>query len=84
MIRRSVKEEFLGSMESWINEVVAKHADGHNELIPGRIKAGFQDALQANMEYHKEMANSLATVDDVTLAKYHTLMVDIYRTFMCK
>ena len=83
MIRRDTKEEFLRSLENWMNEVVAKNANGHNEAIPGKIKDGFQSSMKANIVYHADMAKMLESSPDKTLLAYHLLMSNMYRTFMC-
>jgi hypothetical protein len=57
LIRRNNKEELLTLLEDWINEVVAKYADGHNEQIPNKVIEGFKRSIQANIEFHKEMAD---------------------------
>jgi hypothetical protein len=83
LIRRDTKEEFLRSLENWMNEIVANNANGHNEAIPEMIKDGFQCSMKANIVYNKEMANMLGSRPDKTLIAYHLLMSDMYRTFMC-
>lgn len=84
MIRRDSRDEFLRALENWMNEVVAKYADGHNEAIPGKLKDYFQSSMKANIDYHTEMASMLKIKDDKTLVNYHFLMSDMYRTFMCR
>ena len=64
--------------------MVARNADGHNETIPSMLKDGFRHSMKANIEYHMDLANSLKGDSDKTLAKYHLLMSDMYRTFMCE
>jgi hypothetical protein len=84
MIKRNDKEDFLYALETWMNGVVAKNADGHNELIPDMVKDGFQQSMKANSDYHADMAERLEADGDKTLSQYHCLMADIYKTFMCK
>ena len=74
----------MNGLEIWINEVVAKKADGHNEAIPDFIKDGFQRSLRASSEYHSEIAKGLMQVEDHALARYHALMAEIYSTLTCK
>lgn len=74
----------MDQLESWINEVVAKYADNHNEQIPNRVIEGFQHSIQASIEFHKDMANNMNEANDPVLAKYHNLMSEIYKKFMCK
>ncbi len=84
MLRRSARDEFLVALEAWINEIVAKNADGHNDAIPGMIKEAFDESMRANTEYHIEMANSMDGDADQTLAKYHCLMSDNYKRLLSK
>jgi hypothetical protein len=73
----------MQTLENWMNEIVAKYADGHNEAIPGKLKDAFQSTMKANVVYHAEMATMLKTSDDKSLVNYHCLMSDMYRTFLC-
>ena len=68
------------ALETWMNEVVAKNADGNNDAIPAMIREGFQHSMRASIEYHRDLANSLKGDSDKTLARYHYLMSDMYRT----
>ena len=77
MIRRNNKEELLTLLEDCINKVVAKYADGHNEQIPNKVIEGFKQSIQANIEFHKEMADNINEADDPILAEYHNLMSEI-------
>ncbi|HXV46838.1 MAG TPA: hypothetical protein VD736_09210 [Nitrososphaera sp.] len=84
MIRRNNKEELLTLLEDWINEVVAKYADGHNGQIPNKFIEGFKQSIQANIGFHKEMADNMNEADDPILAKYHNLMSEMYKKFICE
>lgn len=66
-----------------MNELVAKNADGHNELIPGMIKEGFHDSVKHSIDYHKGMADAHRDEDDHALKRYHELMADIYKGLSC-
>lgn len=84
MIRRNAKEEFLGALETWMNEIVAKNADGHNETIPDLVKVDFRKSMKANAQDHGEVVSTLQGDSEKTLAQYHCLMSDIYKMLMCK
>ena len=84
MIRRNEKVEFLNALETWMNEIVAKNADGHNERIPEIVRKHFQQSMQASVKYHEDLAIELKDDSDQTLARYHCLMSDIYKTFICR
>ncbi len=82
LIIRDTKEEFLNIMENWIKEIVAKNADGDNEQIPSIIKERFHLSMQANEEYHRNLANALSKDDDDydrPMVNYHFLMSEIYK-----
>jgi hypothetical protein len=83
LISRSTKEEFLGALEAWMNEIVAKNADGHNESIPDMVKGDFHLSMKANAQFHGEVASTLQGDSEKTLAQYHCLMSDIYKMLMC-
>jgi hypothetical protein len=85
LISQSKRDDFLSGLENWINEIVAKEADGHNEKIPGAIKDRFQKSMDANMTFHNDMATHIKGdgEDHRSLSRYHALMADIYKTFMC-
>ena len=42
------------------------------------IKEGFDSSMQANIYYHKAVADALSENGDRKLVTYHTLMSDIY------
>ena len=78
MIERNTKEIFLHSLEDWISEIVKDKTNGHNDGIPPMIKEGFDCSMQANIDYHKAVADTLNANDDKKLVVYHTLMSKAY------
>jgi hypothetical protein len=82
LISRNKKEVFLTGFEDWINEVVAEKADGHNDAIPGMINEGFQRSMLANIDFHKAMSDALDETGDTSLASYHVIMSEVYRSFL--
>ena len=82
MIERNTKEIFLHSLEDWISEVVKDNTNGHNDGIPPMIKEGFDCSVQANVDYHKAVADTLNENGDKRLVVYHTLMSNAYRALL--
>lgn len=82
MIERNTKEIFLHGLEDWISEVVKDKTNGHNDGIPPMIKEGFDCSMQANIDYHKAVADTLNKNDDKKLVLYHTLMSNVYSALL--
>lgn len=82
MIERNKKELFLHSLEDWISEVVKDKTNGHNDGIPPMIKEGFDCSMQANVDYHKAVADALNKNGDKKLVAYHTLMSKVYSALL--
>lgn len=70
-------------MENWIKEIVAKKADGETEQIPSIVRENFRPSMQANEEYHRDLANALDEADGGVVVKYHFLMSEIYK-MLCR
>lgn len=74
-------------LEGWINYVIKRHADGHNETIPSKVRDEFQRTVRASIDYHNWMARAAAKEANSndynrSLVAYHLLVRDIYRTFL--
>lgn len=82
MIERNTKEIFLHGLEDWISEVVKDKTNGHNDGIPPMIKDGFVCSMQANVDYHKAVADALDENGDKKLVIYHTLMSNAYSALL--
>lgn len=82
MIERSSKEIFLHGLEDWISEVVKDKTNGRNDGIPPMIKEGFDCSMQANIDYHKAVADTLNKNGDKKLVVYHTLMSNVYSALL--
>lgn len=82
MIDRNKKELFLLSLEDWISEVVNDKTNGHNETIPPMIREGFASSMQANVDYHKAVADALSEYSDKKLVIYHRLMSNVYAALL--
>lgn len=84
MIERNRKEIFLHSLEDWISEVVKDKTNGRNDGIPPMIKEGFNCSMQANVDYHKAVADALSGNGDKKLVIYHTLMSNVYSALLAE
>jgi hypothetical protein len=84
LINQSKKEVFLHSLEDWISEVIKGKSNGHNDSIPTMIKEGFDSSMQANIYYHKAVADALSGNSDRKLVTYHTLMSDVYSALLAE
>ena len=84
MIELNTKEVFLCSLEDWISEVVKDKTSSHNDGIPPMIKEGFDCSMQANMDYHKAVADTLNENGDKKLVVYHTLMSNVYSALLAE
>lgn len=82
MIERNTKEIFLHGLEDWISEVVKDKTNGRNDGIPPMIKEGFDCSMQASMDYHKAVADTLNKNSDKKLIVYHTLMSNVYSALL--
>jgi hypothetical protein len=84
LINQTKKELFLLSLEDWISEVIKDKSNGHNDSIPPMIREGFDSSMQANIDYHKAVADALSGNGDRRLVAYHTLMSDAYKALIAE
>lgn len=82
MIELNTKEIFLHGLEDWISEVVKDKTNGRNDGIPPMIKEGFDCSMQANIDYHKAVADALSGDGNEKLVVYHTLMSNVYSALL--
>jgi hypothetical protein len=82
LINLNKKELFLHGLEDWISEVVKNKSNGHNDAIPPMIREGFDCSMQANIDYHKAVADTFSENGDRKLVTYHTLMSNVYSALL--
>ena len=82
MIKLNKKEIFLHGLEDWIREVVNDKSNGHNDAIPPVIREGFDCSMQANIDYHRAVADALSKNGNKKLVTFHTLMSDAYSALL--
>jgi hypothetical protein len=69
------KGMFLNNLESWIGVMVCQNGLTDKQ-VSMKIKQGFRQSLQANIEYHYFMARN---IDDKHYQDYHLIMARIYK-----
>jgi hypothetical protein len=78
--RRSAKLSILlRSFEDYVNEVVANNHGMKQEEMPKIVIDNFRRSIQANVDFHTELAHVNEKDDDVANSSYHKVMAEIYR-----
>ena len=72
----------MHSLENWINEYVDLHAKDYNGSLAPSIRRGFDNSMQANIDYHKAVAQAFDVNGDKELVKYHNMMSNVYGSLL--
>ena len=80
--KRSAKLTLLlSSLENYVREVVSSDHGMNQEEMLSMIQENFQRSMQANIQYHSDLAQIDQKVGDVKSETFHKLMAQMYKSF---
>jgi hypothetical protein len=74
----------MQALDKYINDVIAKKHGTQADELPIIIRNRFALSIQANIDYHKSMAEGNMKAGDIAMANFHSLKVRIYESLLPK
>lgn len=72
---------FLNNFEQWIDTIVSQESMSEAQLIE-RVKESYERSLEANVEHHNKLAETMQKAGELQSAKRHTVMANIYKALL--
>lgn len=72
----------LRSFEDYVNEVVTSNHGMKPDEMRRIVLDNFRRSIQANFDYHAEMARLNEKDKDTANAAYHNVMADVYKSLL--
>lgn len=80
---RSIKlAGFLCSLEGYVNEIVTSNHGIKPEEMSKIVTESFMRSVQANVQYHDELAHLKEKEGESVNADYHSAMAQVYRSLL--
>jgi hypothetical protein len=72
----------LRSFEDYVSEVVmSNHGMKQDEMVR-IVQDNFRRSVQANVNYHEELAHAFDKDQELASANYHKIMAEVYRSLL--
>jgi hypothetical protein len=72
---------FLNNLEQWIDATILQDGISEEQVIM-RIKDSYKRSLQANIDYHSQLAKTSKEAGEHGALKRHTMFINVYKALL--